>query len=388
MQDINYKCPICGNTDSIYIGIRNNHPYCRKCITFRGQEATGDYPLCDKADFKLNYELTKEQKLMSDKLVDNFRHGMNTLVHAVCGSGKTEIIFDVITYALRYKMRVGYTVPRRDVIKEIYERFKCVFKNNRVDVVYGGHTNVIESDLICITTHQLFRYDHYFDLLIIDEIDAFPYNDNEVLEAFFKRSIKGHCIMLSATPSEKVLKEFHKQGSTYLELNTRYHGHPLPVPEVLIRKKFLKYVELYQRTKNILSRSKQLFIFCPTIKICESTYNYLKLLLPNGEYVHSKRENRSEIIDAFRNKKISYLVTTAVLERGVTIKDVQVIVFQADHAVYDSHALVQISGRVGRKSDAPEGNVYFICEEITKHIKTAVNDIKRSNEIGIYKKDL
>ena len=76
------------------------------------------------------------------------------------------------------------------------------------------------------------------------------------------------------------------------------------------------------------------------------------------------------------------------MERGVTIKDVQVIVFQADHAVYDSHALVQISGRVGRKSDAPEGNVYFICEEITKHIKTAVNDIKRSNEIGIYKKDL
>ena len=38
-----YKCPICGNSDTRYIGIRNGKPYCRKCITFRGQEAMDDY---------------------------------------------------------------------------------------------------------------------------------------------------------------------------------------------------------------------------------------------------------------------------------------------------------------------------------------------------------
>ena len=382
-----YSCPICGNTDIKYIGHRNGKPYCRKCITFRGMEATGDYPLCDHGDFKLQYELTKDQKRISDQLVDNFRYGINSLVHAVCGSGKTEIIFDVIAYALRHRLRVGYTVPRRDVIKEIYERFKYVFKNNKVDVVYGGHTNTLEADLICLTTHQLFRYEKYFDLLIIDEIDAFPYNDNEVLEAFFKRAIKGCCIMLSATPSEKTLKEFHKKGSAYLELNTRFHGHPLPVPKVLVRKKFLKHIELYRKTRQFLSRSKQVFIFCPTIEICETTYDYLKYVLPNGDFVHSKREGRSEIIDAFRKKRISYLVTTAVLERGVTIKDVQVIVFNADHPLYDSHVLIQISGRVGRKRDAPEGEVIFICEEKTNHIKTAINEIEAANRDGLYKKD-
>lgn len=350
-------------------------------------EATGDYPLCDKADYSLQYELTKDQKRISDQLVDNFRYGINSLVHAVCGSGKTEIIFEVIAYALRHKLRVGYTVPRRDVIKEIYERFKIIFKDNKVDVVYGGHTKVLEADLICLTTHQLFRYNQYFDLLIIDEIDAFPYNDNEVLEAFFKRAIKGSCIMLSATPSEKTLKEFHRKGAACLELNTRFHGHPLPVPKVLVRKEFLKYWELYRRTKQFISRSKQVFIFCPTIAICEATHDFLKFILPNGDYVHSKREERSEVIEAFRKRKISYLVTTAVLERGVTIKDVQVIVFNADHPLYDSHTLIQISGRVGRKIDAPEGEVLFICEEKTNHIKTAINEIETANRNGLHKKD-
>lgn len=54
-----------------------------------GNEATDNYRLCDKADYKLEYELTKEQKNLSNQLVDNYRHGVNSLAHAVCGSPKT-----------------------------------------------------------------------------------------------------------------------------------------------------------------------------------------------------------------------------------------------------------------------------------------------------------
>ena len=90
MENCNsFTCPICGNTNIRYIGTRNGKPYCRKCITFRGQKATDDYRLCDKADYKLEYQLSKEQQIMSDQLVDNFRHGINSLVHAVCGRPKT-----------------------------------------------------------------------------------------------------------------------------------------------------------------------------------------------------------------------------------------------------------------------------------------------------------
>ncbi|MCR5506091.1 MAG: DEAD/DEAH box helicase [Bacilli bacterium] len=327
----------------------------------------------------MEYELTKEQRILSDQLVDNFRHGVNSLVHAVCGSGKTEIVLEVIAYAIRCDKRVGFCVPRRDVIRELYERFKYVYKNNRVVVLYGGHTKYIEGDLVCLTTHQLFRYNNYFDLLIIDEIDAFPYHDNDVLEALFKRAVKGNYIMLSATPSDKVLKQFSVKGMSVLRLNKRFHGHPLPVPRVYVCKSFFKYYTLRRLVKTFQSRSKQIFIFCPTIDICESTYSFLKIFAPGGTYVHSKREDRSEVINDFRKKKYSYLVTTAVLERGVTIKDLQVIVFEADNTIYDSHALIQIAGRAGRKKDAPTGEVAFICEENTAEIDKTIEEINKAN---------
>jgi competence protein ComFA len=69
-----------------------------------------------------------------------------------------------------------------------------------------------------------------------------------------------------------------------------------------------------------------------------------------------------------------------VLERGVTIKNLQVVVFKADHALYTSHALIQIAGRVGRKKDAPTGEVVFIADNQTKEMEEAISEIKRANK--------
>lgn len=84
-----FICPICGNTDQEYIGIRKGKPYCRKCITFRGQEASGDYIQSDNAEYMLQYDLTEDQKRLSSQLVKNFIGGIDSLVHAVCGRPKT-----------------------------------------------------------------------------------------------------------------------------------------------------------------------------------------------------------------------------------------------------------------------------------------------------------
>lgn len=381
MENCNsFTCPICGNSDTRYIGIRNGIPYCRKCITFRGQEAMDDYRICDKADYKLEYELTKEQSVLSDQLVDNYRHGVNSLVHAVCGSGKTEIVLESIKYAISNNLRVGFAVPRRDVARELYQRFKSIFVNNKVSVVYGGHTNVLEADLICITTHQLFRYKDYFDLLILDEVDAFPFNGDELLNTFFKRAVKGHFIMMSATPPEEVIKEFQKPNHKILRLDTRFHGHPLPVPIIKKHLGIMKYYQLTQDLRRFSTQNKPVFIFAPTIDICEKVHSVLRFLFKDVRYVHSKCPDREQIIDDFRKRKFNLLVTTAVLERGVTVKDLQVIVFNADHALYTSAALIQIAGRAGRKKECPTGEVIFIGSKSTQEMETAISEIKRANK--------
>ena len=126
--------------------------------------------------------------------------------------------------------------------------------------------------------------------------------------------------------------------------------------------------------------NKPVFVFCPTINACEQTFDVLRFIFKNVGYVHSKCFDRNDRIDSFRKGITKILVTTAVLERGVTVKDLQVIIFGADHPLYTSAALIQISGRVGRKKDAPDGEVVFIAKRETKEMIEAINEIKKANE--------
>ena len=111
----------------------------------------------------------------------------------------------------------------------------------------------------------------------------------------------------------------------------------------------------------------------------ESLASLLKLFIPQGTCIHSKSEHRTKIIQSFKEGKYAYLVTTAVLERGVTIENCQVIVFHADSKIYDAAALIQISGRAGRKSKAPLGEVYFIAERESEGMIRAIEEIQYCN---------
>jgi competence protein ComFA len=374
-----FTCSRCGNSDPRYIGMKNGQPYCRKCIGFRGENAANVPTAPKNVILDLAYHLSKEQEALSAKIIQNYKNGDDTLVYAVCGSGKTEISYGIIAYAMSRGLHVGFALPRRDVCIELFFRLKSAFPHNRIIAVYGQHTSRLEADCVILTTHQLYRYPNYFDLLVMDEIDAFPFKGNEVLISLFKRSLRGHCVMMSATPSEEIKAEFRKPHHQILELHTRFHKHPIPVPKNVIRLGPLKYAFLIKKLREYRAKRKPCFIFVPTIALAESLFQILSLFVPNGNYVSSQRENRSGIIQAFREKKYSYLVTTAVLERGVTIRDIQVIIYEADHKIYDSAALIQISGRAGRKSDAPDGEVLFLANQVNRSMAKAIKEIQFCN---------
>ncbi len=379
-NNITYTCPICGNADIHSIGMLNGKPYCRRCISFKGEEAKNYYSASKEATIFIGYDLSEEQKELSNRLIQNYHNNIDSLVYAVTGSGKTEICLGLIQDCLNNRLKVGFAVPRQSICYELSARFRNIFRNNTVISVFGGHHKKLEADIICLTTHQLFRYKNYFDLLIMDEIDAFPYKGNKVLESMFKRSVKGHHVLLTATPSKELLEQYQKPGKDLLKLFIRFHRHPLPVPKEEYGNVFKIYYILIKYLKRFLKENKQVFIFVPTIDQSLKIAWFLRLFFPKGTYINSKRDNNEEIIEQFRYKNYQYLVTTAVLERGITMKDLQVIVFNADHAIYDDHSLVQIAGRAGRKKDAPEGEVIFIARKETEHIKRAIQDINAANK--------
>ncbi len=372
-------CDKCGNQNIAYFGKdKFNHYYCRKCIEFNGTSAQETIKENKTYALSLDYPLSPKQDELSKKIMESFSNHKNCLVYAVCGAGKTELVYETILYALNDQKQVGFCIPRKDVVIELESRIKDAFKEAKVVSVYGGHSEVLTGDIILLTTHQLYRYNSYFDLLIIDEADAFPYKNNLVLNHFFKKSIKGNYVMLSATPLEENIKEITQNNDTYLTLMTRYHNHPLIVPKVIVNP-FLLKIYLFYYLYKFKKLGFPVFIFVPTIEEVETMYKSISVFFKKGNYVHSKRIDRDKIIDDFKKGKYQYLVTSSVLERGVTVKNLQVIVYKADDSIYDSSALIQISGRVGRKIDAWDGQVIFLCQKSNPSINNALTKIKEAN---------
>ena len=345
----------------------------------RGKEAGEKRPGHGAVVLKLDYLLSSDQKRLSDKLVINYESNVDTLVNAVCGAGKTELIYAVMARCLSLGKSVAFAVPRRDVVIELSQRIHMVFPRNSIVSVYGGHTDKLVADIVVLTTHQLYRYNKQFDLIILDEIDAFPFKNNKLLAAMFFRAVKGTIIMMSATPSKDVIDYFSQSNREILELNTRFHRHPLPLPEVVVRIGYFKIPFLILTLKKFISQGKKVFVFAPTISKCETLYKILKIFVKNGTFVHSKCKDRSQKINKFKKGEFDYLVTTAVLERGVTFKNLQVIIYDADSDIYNSQTLIQISGRVGRKIDAPEGEVIFLVNKRTTEIDEAISTIRNKN---------
>ena len=84
-----------------------------------------------------------------------------------------------------------------------------------------------------------------------------------------------------------------------------------------------------------------------------------------------------------RNKEYHLIITTTILERGVTYKNLQVLVYKANEYIYDKSTLIQIAGRVGRTIDCKDGDVYFLAKKVTKEMKEAAKnlDFERAMEL-------
>ncbi|NBJ69592.1 MULTISPECIES: DEAD/DEAH box helicase [Clostridia] len=347
-------------------------------------------------------QLTKAQAKASE-MVRRFilQPESSLLVWAVCGSGKTEMLFSGIEEALRQGMRICIATPRIDVVRELLPRIQQAFSAVPIQALYGDSAEKQgTSQIIIASTHQLLRFEHAFDVIIIDEIDAFPYHKDASLAFATERALKpsGTMIYLTATPRQKQRTKMLLKQLKHVFVPTRYHGYPLPVPIMcmcfalqknLVKgnppRAFIQWLRLRQ------NQQRQLLIFLPTIALTEKIASNLSELLIHEHVikgsaeissVHASDPDREQKISLFREKNLFVLVTTTILERGVTFPAVDVAIIHAGHSVFDEAALVQIAGRAGRSADDPTGEVVFFHDGKTNAMSRAVRSIKKMNRIG------
>lgn len=108
----------------------------------------------------------------------------------------------------------------------------------------------------------------------------------------------------------------------------------------------------------------------------------LSLFSQNILSVHAEDPMRKEKVLQLRHAEISGLLTTTILERGITIANLQVAVVGTESAIFTASALIQIAGRVGRSQQCPVGDIVFFHHGISLEMDGAKEEIERLNEVA------
>lgn len=377
--------------------------YCRQCIQMGKVRACSTfYHLPEKNDFKneqstcLQWKgtLSEQQKEASDTIVETIKKKETRLIWAVAGAGKTEMLFKGIEYALLHQKRVCLATPRVDVALELAPRIQEAFPYNELSLLYGDMDQPYDyTQLVIATTHQLFRFKEAFDVLIIDEVDAFPFHLDKSLQYAANKARKesSALIYLSATPDQTMQKEIDKNKLKATILPARYHGHPLPVPvskmclhwrtEVLDH--FLKTT--FGKAVNQRIESKRNFlVFAPNIEWMLKLEKVIRKHYPNVpfEVVYATDPERKAKVLKMREGKVQFLISTTILERGVTFPNIDVLVIGAEDRIFTESALVQIAGRCGRSASHPTGDVLFFHNGHSIAMKKAMKQINEMNRLA------
>ncbi|WP_078579103.1 DEAD/DEAH box helicase [Salipaludibacillus agaradhaerens] len=404
-------CNRCGNNDSFLFGrftcsrCKKNCIYCRACLmmgrvtsctpllTWEGNEER----VMNVPQMAWTGSLTLEQEKASKFLrqqLETLKERKECLVWAVCGAGKTEMLFSLIERALKAQFPILIATPRTDVVLELIPRLKASFPNTDVNGFYGGiseEARYAQSQIYVATTHQVLRYSRFFPLVIIDEVDAFPYTHDKKLQFAIERARASQSltVYLTATPSKAFKKKVKNEELAYVKVTQRYHGHPLPEPQFIWignwRKKLSKNhlpLPLASWLSKHLNDHKQILLFFPAVNVMKIAEKVIKTVFKQQKIdaVYAEEAERREKVMRFRNGHTRLLLTTTILERGITIKDIQVAVLGAEDTIFTEAALVQIAGRAGRSPVAPEGDVSYFHHGKTKAMVDAVNHIKRMND--------
>lgn len=399
----NIRCYRCNHVTAKSLGaLPRGEFYCPHCINL-GRVSTLNkfYHVPEPNQFTViepvltwKGKLSPLQQQASEKISQGMADHIQQLLWAVTGAGKTEMMFAGIAAAIKRGERIGIASPRVDVCLELFPRLKAAFANCDIALLHGRQELPYHyAQLTICTTHQLLRFYHAFDNLIIDEVDAFPYAANASLLYATKQAIKenGGCLYLTATPGDTLLREIKSKRLVVNYLPLRYHGHLLPQIKVRLAFEWRRRLErqqlppqVIQQLQETLREGHRFLLFIPHIADLALVEAALRHSFGTFRFatVHASDPERLEKVQKMRDGDYDFLVTTSILERGVTFPEIDVYVLGADDPVFSSSALVQIAGRAGRAQSRPTGRVIFWINCNCRQVNQAVSQVKYLNRKG------
>lgn len=387
-------CERClSTTNSHYVDF-NGRTICKECFQFGlSTNENSLYRHTRKTmqknhKLEIGYKLSEDQRKGSRFFVDCLQNRQNGFLEAVCGAGKTEMLFQGFLESLNRGKLICFAIPRKQIVIQIEARLKSVFPDSIVKGIHGDSKDDEGAHIVVSTIQQLISYYHEFDVLVVDEVDAFPLEGNRMYHRFIKKAMKpdGILFLMSATKVDSIHEYLQEFNMAECVIYRKFHNIPQDIPICRhvpgLYRKFnngiIPNTVLQTLRKWVLEGSK-VFIFVPTIRLAEMVFESIHKTLFYSEKMTSLTYEKKEILKRFETEETKILISTSVLERGVTFSKLNVMVLFSNHRIYSKEMLIQIAGRVGRKLDSPRGEIIFLSENISKEMIEAISAINHNN---------
>ncbi|MFH0920066.1 MAG: transcription-repair coupling factor [Fibrobacterota bacterium] len=309
------------------------------------------------------YEDTPDQKRAAEEIKADLKKPspMDRLVCGDAGVGKTEVAMRAAFKVAESGRQVAVLVPTTLLAFQHHASFSDRFRDYpvRTGVVsrFSSPAEIAEtlkgvqsgSVDILIGTHRLLSKDVEFKdlgLLIIDEEHRFGVRHKEKIKEF---KTQLDVLSMTATPIPRTL-QLSLTGARDMSLITTPPRNRLPIQTRIVERDDQVVREAILRER---ARGGQVFFVHNRVMSIDREADRLRALIPglrvgvgHGQMGEKELE---DVMVAFLNRETDVLVSTAIIESGLDIPNVNTILLdQADHLGLAQ--LYQLRGRVGRSS--------------------------------------
>ena len=372
---------------------------------------TNTYSDLDESEFLklIPFELTGAQKKVVSQIKKDMssKTVMNRLVQGDVGSGKTMVAAIAMYLAVKNGYQAALMAPTTILANQHYIELSQYFEKLgiNVEIITSSTTKkqkekIIEklknNDIdILIGTHSIIEDNVEFNnlgLVVTDEQHRFGVKQR------MKLSAKGNVvdtIVMTATPIPRSLAII-LYGDLDLSIIDELPPGRKPVETCVVNDSYNQRV--YNFLKKQINEGRQVYVVCPLVEenedldlnSVEKLYEEYKKEFNgyNVAILHGKMKNKEKdsIMQGFKANKINILISTTVIEVGISVTNATVMVIEnADR--FGLAALHQLRGRVGRGS----ASSYCILKSNNKSaIARQRLDIMRKSNDGfeIAQKDL
>lgn len=353
---------------------------------------------------KLPFKLTDAQRLAAWEIIQDLEqpHPMNRLLQGDVGAGKTVVAGLVAAQVASHKRQTAIMAPTEILATQHAEELDKMLSlfGFKIGLLTGGLKTATKKELlekikdgkvdVVIGTHALIQQKVEFNdlaLAIVDEQHRFGVEQRQKLLA--KGKIMPHMLAMTATPIPRSLA-LTLYGELDISIINQLPAGRKPIKTKVVSPNSVR--PIYEHIDAEIGQGRQAYVICSLIdenpdndlKSVELEYKKLRNSIfkhRNIGLLHGKmsQSDKNKAMQDFADGKIDILVSTTVVEVGVSVANATVIVIEnADR--FGLSQLHQLRGRVGRSNY--QSYCYLINSTSAKPTKRLL-ELEKSND-GFY----